>query len=168
MKKERILVSLLLALMAALFFSAASADNRTTVSEFDYRFSTPETPCLDEGVNFHIYVTARGHEFTTPSGNYHMIDNWEFLLEGVGESTNREWVGKGVSKGGYAVHKTGEKFFYSEAAIFMPISVPGIEDGPKFRFNHLYQARWDADGNLVMEIVKGWEPDSGIHCLGKN
>jgi hypothetical protein len=94
-----------------------------------------------------------------------MIDNWKFLLEGVGESTGREWVGKAVSPGGSVVHKTGEKFFFTQNGFLIPVSVPGLEDGPKFRFNQLFQFRWDADGNLVMEIVKGTDPN--VRCLGK-
>jgi len=165
MKKYRVLGSLLMASIAGLFMSAASADNRTTVSEFDFTFLMP-TPCLGEDVITHIYGTAKGHEFTTPSGTYHMLDSWQFLLEGVGESTGREWIGKGVVAAGATVYKTGEKFFFTQSGLLSPVSVPGIEDGPKFRFNHLYQVRWDADGNLVMEMEKGMDPN--VRCLGKN
>ena len=163
-KKNRGVASVLLGLTVALVMSVAFAANRTTVSEFDFPFLMP-APCLGENVLAHAYVTARGHEFTTPSGTYHMIDNWKFLLVGVGESTGREWIGKGLSPSGDVIHKTGEKYFFTQNGFMNPVSVPGLEDGPKFRFNQLYQARWDADGNLVMEMLKGTDPN--VRCLGK-
>jgi len=86
-------------------------------------------------------------------------------MEGVGESTGREWVGKGESPGGDVVNKTGEKYFATQNGFLVPVAVPGLEDGPKYRFNQLFQYRWDADGNLVMEMVKGTDPN--VRCLGK-
>ena len=163
-KKNRGLVALLSGLIVALLAPTSFGDNRTTVSEFDFTFLMP-TPCLGEDVMIHIFVSARGHEFMTPSGTYHMIDNWKFLMEGVGESTGREWVGKGEAPGGTVVHKNGEKFFFTQSGMLRPVSVPGLEDGPKYRFNQLFQYRWDADGNLVMEMVKGTDPN--VRCLGK-
>ena len=163
-KENRGLASLFLGLTVALSISVAFADNRTTVFEYDFT-GLMLTPCLGENVVTHFYVSARGHEFTTPSGTYHMIDNWKFLMEGVGEGTGREWLGKGESPGGDVVHRTGEKYFFTQKGIMVPVSVPGLEDGPKFRFNQLYQARWDADGNLVMEMAKGFDPN--VRCLGK-
>ena len=145
-------------------FGIAFANNRVSVSEFDFTDLMP-TLCLGENVITHFYITATGHEFTTPSGTYHMIDNWKFWMEGVGESTGREWVGKGVSPGGDVVYKTGEKFFFTQSGLLTPVSVPGLEDGPKYRFNQTYQARWDADGNLVMEKLVGFDPI--VKCLGK-
>ena len=163
-KKNRGVVALLSGLIVALLTPASFADNRTTVSEFDFTFLMP-TLCLGENTMIHIFVSARGHEFTTPSGTYHMIDNWTFLMEGVGESTGREWVGKGVIPAGDVAHKTGEKFFFTQKGFLVPVSVPGLEDGPKIRFNQVFQYRWDADGNLVMEMEKGLDPV--VRCLGK-
>jgi len=160
MKRLRLLGALLLVGVLGITF----ADNRVSVSEFDFTFAMP-APCLGENVITKIFITSRSHSFTTPSGNSHMIEMWHFTFEGVGESTGREWVGKGVAPGTDNIHKNGENYFFTESGLLVPVSVPGIADGPRFRFNHLYQARWDADGNLVMEMEKGFDPN--VRCLGK-
>ena len=155
----------LLALAMLGLAGTLSADNGVIESKFDFDFVMP-APCLGENVLTKIFVTARNHAFSTPSGNYHALDKWQFTLVGVGESTGREWAGRGVSPGGDNVTRNGEKFFFTESGLMRPISVPGLDDGPWFRFNHVYQVRWDADGNLVMEMAKGFDPN--VRCLGKN
>ena len=92
------IVRVLAVLLFAGLLGTAFANNKTSVSDFDFTFLMP-APCLGENVITHIYVTSRTHDFTTPSGNSHMIDMWDFTFEGVGESTGREWVGRGVAPG---------------------------------------------------------------------
>jgi hypothetical protein len=143
----------------ALLVPPVFANNGAIKIDFDFPVSF-FVGCLGESVSGTIYVTTTYHEFDTPSGTHHLIDNWKFRYEFVGDSTLREWIGKGTAPGGGSVTSNGEKFFWTESAHLLPVHVDGIEDGPKWRYNNVVQYRWDENGVLTKEFINF----SGFRC----
>jgi len=78
---------------AGMFGSApATAGNGIQFDAFDASGSV-YIDCLDEFIDYEEHIDIAFHEFMTPSGNYHVIDNWTFSLTATGASTGRTWVG---------------------------------------------------------------------------
>ena len=161
MKRLQLVVLSTVALLCAPTF----ANNGAIKIVFDFPQSF-YVPCLNESVSGTIYVTTTYHEFDTPSGTHHMIDNWKFAIELVGDSTMREWVGKGGSPAGGNVTKNGEKFFYADSVRLTPVHVDGIEDGPKWSYSLVSQLRWDENGVLTKNFLN--IASGEIRCQGGN
>ena len=53
--------------------------------------------CIGEMTMGVVEFTTRTHQFATPSGIGHYIDNWEFTVYTLGLTTGRIWVGHGAS-----------------------------------------------------------------------
>ena len=118
-------------------------------------------PCLGEYVSGTILVSAKGHFFETPSGNAHLVDNWRYVVELTGEATGRTWVGTGGGPLVDNIVKTGEMFGFTDQMMMKPLG-----EGPRWRFNMNYKAKFDEGASLVFEkdnVATGevWR------CLGK-
>lgn len=52
-------------------------------------------PCLRENISGTRVFATRYHEFETPSGTFHLVDNWKITAYFSGLLTGPSWVGHG-------------------------------------------------------------------------
>ena len=118
--------------------------------------------CLGENVSWVWHITGTGHDFVTPSGTYHLLDNWNAWGEFTGLTTDRTWVGKLKSPFQWNAGP-GQTNQWVSKAIMKPLT----GDGPMFVFENQFKITVNANGELVVD-----RPDDGLEdtfrCLGKN
>ena len=87
--------------IAALTLVASGAFAKDPVGNevLPFEFDNPPVyiDCVGEIVNGHVVGESRYHEFTTPSGTFHVVDQWRFKVYQTGTISGRVWVGYGVS-----------------------------------------------------------------------
>jgi hypothetical protein len=149
-------------LFGAAFCATTLASNSPTTITFEEprRFFVS---CLAEYMSGTIYVTARRQVVATPSGNFHMLDNWFYTLVVTGESTGRSWISRrAVSPGSYSSSDHGDTFWFTDMAHMIP-----VDEGPTWVFNTSLRVRFDENGNVISESEK-FATDEFIRCLGPN
>jgi hypothetical protein len=151
-------------LSAIALASGASAKNGVETYKLDLGFSDFYVACLAEMISGEIEVSGRYHEFDTPSGKYHLVDHWNYLVTLTGQTSGRVWFARGVSPFVLNIGP-GETFQYGEAFVARPVS----GDGPKLRLNYRFKATVNANGELVVlnDGTDGVPPEDIYECLGK-
>ena len=149
------------AIVSLALLSAPSADaaNGIQFDEMDFAGSV-YVDCLGEFIDFEEHVDIASHEFLTPSGNYHLVDNWKFTLTATGQSTGRMWAGVLTSPGQINAG-------YAEVAQF---SIQGVirsitQHTPSFFWGLTFKTTVNANGELVVERGSF---DTYVRCNGKN
>lgn len=149
-----------LALVAGGAFAKDPVGNEVLPFEFDVE--PFYTDCVGEITTGQAVGETRYHEFTTPSGTFHLIDNWRFTVYRVGTITGRVWIGHAVSpfqmntkleKGGVQQWVSNIKF------------VPVDEKSPAFFYMDDFKITVNANGELVVlheEDLVG----ANFRCLG--
>ncbi len=142
-------------------YASALANNAVETFSFEEprRFFVP---CLNEYVSGTIQVSAKGHFFETPSGTAHLLENWRYVLQVTGESTERMWIGNGVSPFTDDLVKNAEVTGFTDKVMMKP-----VDGGPKWRWNLNFKARFDENGNLV-SLTEEFATDEFFRCLGPN
>jgi hypothetical protein len=157
---------LLLAATCALVLSVspASSSNGVEKYEWGYNWSDFYVACLGEMLSGEVSLVGKYHEFETPSGKYHLIDNWQYTFVLTGQTTGRVWFARGATP--YVINVgPGETFQYGESFVAQPIS----RSGPKLRFHYRFKVTVNADGELVVLIdgLDGVPPENWYECIGK-
>ena len=161
---KKLLCSLFAVAPLALVASGAFAKDPvgTEVLPFEFDVEAWYTDCVGEITTGHVIGETRYHEFTTPSGTFHLIDSWRFTAYRVGTITGRVWVGHAVSpfqmntkleKGGVEQWVSNIKF------------VPVDENSPAFFYMDDFKITVNANGELVVlheEDLVG----ANFRCLG--
>ena len=141
------------------FSASAMADNGIQTVEFDLNIPPPDTvfvDCLNEYITGVTSITARAHEFETPSGNVHILDNWSYTTVFAGQSTGRAWTNRGVSPYHQNILKNGETLGFTDSSLARP-----VDEGPRWRANYNFKLRIDANGDPAVFVEV-----SNIRCLG--
>ena len=158
-RKLGMFTNMTIALVMMLGVSSANADNGVQFSEFDVAGDF-YVDCLNEYVFFEEHVRISNHEFVTPSGTYHLVDNWTFTLTGLGESTGRLWAGVLPSPTTVNIGPAETTKVFIKGVVR-----PLTDDTPPFFWDLTYQATVNANGELVFERGEGVPV---VRCLGKN
>jgi hypothetical protein len=157
--------------------TSAFANNGVEFYEFDFYDGRVYVECLDQEVDIHQYVTGTYHEFETPSGNYHLLDNWRITLtwtgfvpgsggaepdEGEGVTTGDTWVGRNVSPFQLNIGPGETNQF-----VYKGVQKPLTGDGPMFFYGTEFKVTVNANGDLVVERLPEEPFSDRVRCLGK-
>jgi len=118
--------------------------------------------CLGENITLVVHVTGSYHEFETPSGTYHLLDNWKIRWEVTGLITGRTWVGKGVSPFQWNAGPGETNQWVSRITV-----KPLTGDGPVFKFENKFKITVNANGELVVDRPFYEDPENVYRCVGK-
>ena len=160
MKRASKTFTFLATAVAMLFITSASANNGIQRYDFEFDEGPAWIECLGEFVNLHHEVSVATHDFVTPSGIFHLIDNWHDTVTAIGLSTSYVWVGHNVSPFQMNIGPSEVNQY-----VFKGVAEPVIGDGPKLFINTLFKVTVNANGVLVVD--RPVEPFSDrIRCLG--
>lgn len=154
--KIRRLLTIFTGCMALLTTSAATAGNGMQFSE-DHFSGTLYIDCLGEQIDYEEHIQIWSHVFQTPSGTYHLVDNWKFYLTATGTISGRQWFGSLASPFQYNASAV-EVFQYAIRGVIRGVS----KDAPNFRWAGYYKSTVNANGDLVVER----SADFSAACLG--
>ena len=163
MKKAIKVVTTLAFSMATLFIASASANNGIQFYEDGFDDGTYWVECLGEEVNVYQSIVGAYHEFETPAGTYHLVDNWRSTVMWTGMSTGRTWVGRNSSPFQENIGPGETSQF-----VFKGVQKPLTGDGPKFFYGTEFKVTVTANGDMVVERVPEEPFGARIRCLGKN
>jgi len=144
-------------------FYGAAANNGIQTGEFDVFQPDFYIACLGESVQFEGKTFARYHEFETPSGNYHLVDNWRYAWEFTGLLSGRTWFARGVSPFTLNIGP-GATQQWAEVIVAKPVT----GDGPKFILQVNFKATVNANGELVVffNTLNDVDPEDFYQCIG--
>jgi len=152
--------------VAALTLVAGGASAKDPVGNevrpFEYDNSPVYIECLGEIVNSHVVGEARYHEFTTPSGTFHIVDQWKFKVYVTGTISERAWVGSAVSP--FQMTAKVEKGLVQQWVSKMRF-VPVDEHAPAFVYENSFKVTVNANGDVVVFNDEVPAPE-GFRCLG--
>ena len=151
----------LVAIAATLFVASAAANNGIQFSTFTIE-DVIYFDCLGEHVRIQSEVRSAYHEFETPSGTYHLLDNWKGTELYTGLLTGRTWVGKWTAP--FQINaKKGEVLQFQSIVNLKPLT----GDGPHAIFKAFFKVTVNANGELVVYRGSGDDPSGLLRCLGK-
>ena len=161
---KKFLSSLFAVAALTLVASGAFAKDPVGNEVFSFEFDNPPVyiDCLGEIVNGHVVGETRYHEFTTPSGNFHVVDQWRFNVYHVGTISGRVWISRAVSP--FSMNVTLEKGGVQQwvtKGMFVPVG----ETAPAYVYMDSFKITVNANGDLVVlheEDLTG----EGYRCLG--
>ena len=144
--------------------SMAWGNNGVQYYEYDEVIDNPGVyvPCLGENLIGVWHITGTYHEVLTPSGTYHLIDNWKSWGEFTGLLTGRTWVGKLVSPFQWNAGP-GETNQWVSKAVMKPLT----GDGPIFKFENEFKITVTANGDLVVDRPFNPNLEELYRCVGK-
>lgn len=141
-------------LVAATAFlaTAALANNGigTQTIEFDGGISQDDpvwVECVGDYVYGPFHVVAKTHEFETPSGTYHWIENWKLTQTLTGLSTGWVWLTTSVSPTNQNMVKDGGILQWTENGVARP-----VEEGLTFRYSIKVQFKVDKNGDETVFV----------------
>ena len=155
---------LLLAAACALVLSVSPASSKNGIEKYEseVNFTDFYVACLGEMLSGDVSIVGKYHEFETPSGKYHLVDNWQYTWELTGQTTGRVWFARGASP--FVINAgPGETFQYGESFVAKPVS----GDGPKLRFHYRFKVTVNANGELVVfnDGLDGVPPENFYECF---
>ena len=152
--------------VAALTLVASGAFARDPVGNevLPFEFDNPPVyiECLGEIVNGHVVGETRYHEFETPSGAFHIVDQWRFKVYHTGTISGRVWVGVAVSP--LEMNVKVEKGEVQQWVSNIKFIAPG-EKAPTYFYEDDFKITVNANGQLVVlheEDLVG----ANFRCLG--
>lgn len=149
-----------LALVAGGSFAKDPVGNGILPFEFDNLPVYIE--CLGEMVNGHVVGETRYHEFTTPSGTFHIVDSWRFKVYQTGTISGRVWVGYAVSP--FQMNTKVEKGMVQQWVTNIRF-VPLDEHAPAYFYKNSFKITVNANGEVV--VFNDEVPSSeGFRCVG--
>lgn len=154
--------ALLLCALAPFMAGSVLAGEPRGVQTYEFSYTAEGyVPCLGEIVSFDATVEVRGHVFSTKNGTVHVLDNWTITQFATGQSTGREWLGKGVSpfQSNTKVDGSGVTQWVSRVR-FDPVT----KGDPALIGEDQFKVTINANGELVVERLPhpGLE---GLRCL---
>ena len=114
--------------------------------------------CLGEVLAFEEHYKIAYHEFETPSGTYHVVDNWTIHLTATGLTSGRVWYGRLPSPLQYN-SGPGEVLQYAIRGVIKGVT----PDTPNFAWTGYYKSTINANGDLTVERGS----DFAATCRGK-
>ena len=157
---------LLLAAACALVLSISPASSKNGIDKYEWEINFTDfyVACLGEMLSGDVSIVGKYHEFETPSGKYHLVDNWQYTWVLTGQTTGRVWFARGASPFVLNVGP-GETFQYGESFVARPVS----GDGPKLRFHYRFKVTVNANGELVVlnDGLDGVPSEDWYECFGK-
>ena len=151
-------------LFAIALHSGVSANNGIDKYEQEINFSDFYVACLGEMISGNASIAGKYHEFDTPSGKHHLVDNWQYTWVLTGQTTGRVWFARGASP--YVLNVgPGETFQFGENFVAKLIS----GHGPKLRFHYRFKVTVNANGELVVltDDLDGVPDEDLYECFGK-
>ncbi|MBP1688693.1 MAG: hypothetical protein H6Q33_4836 [Deltaproteobacteria bacterium] len=149
-----------LTLVASGVFAKDPVGNEVLPFEFD---NPPVyNDCVGEIVNGHVVGETRYHEFETPSGTFHIVDQWRFKVYQTGTISGRVWVGYAVSP--FQMNTRVEKGQVEQWVSNIKF-IPLDEKAPAYFYNDDFKITVNANGELVVlheEDLVG----ANFRCLG--
>jgi hypothetical protein len=134
----------------------------TVIVPFEFDNAPFYVPCLGDFVDGQGFGEARYHEFETPSGTIHVLDQWSFTIYNVGVSSGTIWVGHAVSpfQWNMKLDKGGVQQWASRAR-FVPLE----GSAPAYIGQDTFKVTFNANGELV--VLHEETPDGeDMHCVG--
>ena len=118
--------------------------------------------CVGENIFGTRVIESRYLEFETPSGTFHVVDNWKIAVYFSGLLTGRSWAGHGVSP--FQLNSKLEKgqiLQWVARVTMMPLD----DESPVWVYQNEFKLTVNAKGDL---IVFNDEDDflGGHRCLG--
>ena len=164
MRTNRNLLTIASLCVLTVWASSAYANNGIQRLEDELSFPAVYIACLGETVKFEIKRSISFHIFVTPSGNFHLLDNWKLTYMLTGNSTQRTWYARGGSPFQQNVGP-GETVQYTANVVAKPLT----GDGPKFKFHENFKVTVNANGELVVNMwnFDGVDPSEHWQCFGK-
>jgi len=135
---------------------------RNEVLPFEFDNPPVYNDCVGEIVNGHVVGETRYHEFTTPSGTFHIVDQWRFKVFQTGTISGRVWVGYAVSP--FQMNTRVEKGQVEQWVSNIKF-IPLDEKAPAYFYNDDFKITVNANGELVVlheEDLVG----ANFRCLG--
>ena len=161
----RKLIGSLSAIVAlTLVASGAFAKDPVGNEVLPFEFDNPPVynDCVGEIVNGHVVGETRYHEFTTPSGTFHIVDQWRFKVFQTGTISGRVWVGYAVSP--FQMNTRVEKGQVEQWVSNIKF-IPLGEQAPAYFYHDDFKITVNANGELVVlheEDLVG----ANFRCLG--
>ncbi len=164
MREMRVVISVMSALVAAVLCSSVFANNAVQHEFRESRyFPDVYIACLGETVDLQIDIYASYHEFVTPSGRRHVINNWEEIWMFT-SLTGHAWYAKAQSP--YQLN-VGPEFGGTAQFVEVFIAKPLFGDGPKFKLHWNRKITENANGDLVVNFSKpGPDFSDQVQCIG--
>jgi hypothetical protein len=166
MKISKSINTLVVAVVATLVGASAWGNNGVQFFNWDDEVAAPGVyiECLGEHVTWIWHITTSYRDFETPSGTYHLLDNWTYTGMYTGLVTGRTWVNKGVSPFQWNAGP-GETNQWVSKSVAKPLT----GDGPMFVFKTKFKITVTANGDLVVERpgISFEELGNAFRCLGK-
>jgi hypothetical protein len=160
-------VSIICAMGVAVVVAASTAwgNNGVQFYEFDSPVPSPGfyVPCLGENIAGVEHITGTYHEVVTPSGTYHLLDNWKFWGEWTGLVTGRTWVSQGLSP-----YQDNIGPGYAGQWVSKIKYTPLDGDGPIFFWENEFKITVNANGELVVDRSFNPNPEELTRCVGKH
>jgi len=144
--KQRVLFAVL-SFFGAIGASSASASNGIQHYEDGDVIPAFYIACLGETVKYEYRIYGSFHIFETPSGNFHLLDNWKFTVMMTGNDSGRTWYGGGPSPYQQNIGP-GETLQYTANYKAKPLT----GDGPTLKFRETFKLTVNAEGELVVEM----------------
>jgi len=162
---RKLIISMCTAAALTLVASGAFAKGPigTQVLEFEFDNGQMYIDCIGEVVTRYVYVETRTHEFETPSGTYHFMDNWHFTAYHVGTISGRVWVGEAVSP--YHLNARLEKGVVEQWVTNGNFVEVG-EHAPAYSYSAAFKVTVNANGEVVV-LHEDEDPlGANFKCLG--
>ena len=161
---SRRFIAFLAGFSAMFCFSGAAANNGIQTYQSDIDPAEFYIACLGESVRLEGTIFGRYQEFETPSGNWHLVDNWRYAFEFTGLITGRKWFARGVSPFTQNIGPGGTQQ-WAENIVAKPVA----GDGPMFKIHVNNKVTVNANGELVVffNTLDGVAPEDWYQCMGK-
>jgi len=163
---KKLIGSLFAVAVLTLVASGAVAKDPVGNEVLPFEFDNPPVyiECLGEIVNGHVVGETRYHEFTTPSGTFHIVDQWRFKVYQTGTISGRVWVGYAVSPFQMNTKlEEGQVQQWVTSIRFVPVD----EHAPAYFYNNSFKITVNANGEVV--VFNDEIPASdGYRCVGSN
>lgn len=165
MGENRVLISLMPMLVAAVLCSSAFANNGIQHYELSDNYDGVYIACLGDTVDIQLNIYASYHEFETPSGKYHEVHNWTETWIFTSNTYDRTWYAKGQSPYQFNLLGAGGTLQWVETFIAKLVS----GDGPMFKFHGNRKITLNAHGEWVVDFYNndGLTFSEEIKCIGK-
>ena len=161
---KKLIGALIAAVALTLAASGASAKDPVGNEVLPFEFDNPQVynHCVGEIVNGHVIGETRYQEFETPSGTFHVVDQWQVKIIDTGTISGRVWVGYGVSP--FQLNTRVEKGQVQQWVSnikFMPLD----EKAPAYFYQNNFRVTVNANGELVV-LHEAESMESAYRCLG--
>lgn len=160
MKKTSRVFTILATGAATLLMTSVSANNGIQYDEFDFVGTAAYVGCLGDTVTPQGHIRVAFHEFETPSGTIHVIENWSVTLLWIGASGDT-WVGRVKSPFQLNIGPA-----VTNQWVYQGIQKPLTGDGPRFFFKDSFKLTITANGDFVV-LREIEDINDKIRCFGK-